>query len=120
MKVQDVARTVMKITHTTQQEIADKAGLAGQGTVGMYLNSKSMRVDSLLTILNNCGYELIARSVDGSNPEFVIGEESEHKSAAGMVEEDRLREMIQTMIAEEIGKAPTQDVKRKGVRKNAV
>lgn len=103
MKVQDVARSVMKITKTTQHDIAEKAGLAGQGTIGMYLNSKSMRVDSLLTILNGCGYELIARDVNGSLPEFVIGEEavqSDRKSE----EEEKLREMIRAIVREELGK----------------
>ena len=74
MTVQEVARGVMKVTGTSQTEVANRAGLTGQSTVSMYLQSKSMRVENLLTILNACGYELVARSADGRLPEFVIGE----------------------------------------------
>lgn len=74
MTVQEVARLVMKASGVTQKDIADRAGLASQSTVAMFLQSKSMRVESLLLILNNCGYELVARRADGVGPEYVIGD----------------------------------------------
>lgn len=102
MTVHEVAKNVMKITGTTQQRIADMAGLAGQGTVGMYLQSKSMRVEALLTILNCCGYELVARDPNGKYPEFVIGEEQK-KTATAPVGND-MEAMVRKIVAEEIGR----------------
>jgi len=100
--VQEVAKAVMKTTGITQQKIAEMAGLAGQGTIGMYLNSKSMRVDSLLTILNACGYELVARSGDGQGPEYVIGENVSERYKKS--EDDRIAELVRKAVAEELAK----------------
>lgn len=101
MTLHEVAKSVMKITGTTQQKIADKAGLAGQGTVGMYLQSKSMRVDALLTILNGCGYDLVARDPNGKYPEFVIGESQRSVSTAqsGSDIESIVRKIVDEEIA---------------------
>ena len=106
MTVQEVAKNVMWRTKTTQQNISDKAGLSGQGAVAMYLKSKSMRVEALLTILNACGYELVARDPKGQYPEYVIGDEIApvKEEKAEKSEDDRLREMIREVLAEEIGK----------------
>ena len=105
MTVHEVAKNVMKITGTTQQRIADEAGLAGQGTVGMYLQSKSMRVEALLTILNGCGYELVARDPNGKYPEFVIGEEQ--KRAVANAGEKDMEAMVRKIVAEELRKMGT-------------
>ena len=112
MTVQEVAKSVMKVTGTTQRKLAEEAGLSGQGAVSMYLRSKSMRVEALLMMLNTCGYELVARDKHGRLPEFVIGDDN--KACAGSdteaarvkeeSEEDKLRAMIRKMIAEEMGK----------------
>ena len=101
MTVQEVAKSVMKITGTTQQEIAERNGLAGQSSVGTFLRSKSMRVDNLLMILNTCGYELVARSADGSHPDFVIGEKlSVDVSDQTNSDDARLNEMVKKAVAE--------------------
>lgn len=102
MTVQEAAKSVMKITNTTQQQIAERAGLAGQGTIGMYLHSKSMRVEALITILSGCGYELVARDPSGRYPEFVIGEETntQRKPAS----DSNMEDMIRKIVAEEVQK----------------
>lgn len=74
MTAQEVAKHVMKNASLTQTDVAIACGLAGQSSIGTLLRSKSMRVDSLLLILNACGYELVVRSADGEKPEYVIGE----------------------------------------------
>ena len=104
MTLHEVAKSVMKITGTTQQQIAEKAGLAGQGTVGMYLQSKSMRVDALLTILNGCGYDLVARDPNGKYPEFVIGESqrNEVNTKNGNDIESIVRKIVDEEIARRI------------------
>ena len=102
MTVQEVAKAVMRATHMTQAQVAEKAGLGSQGTVGMYLNSKSMQVQSLLNILNSCGYELVARSGNGEGPEFVIGENLSEKHR--QTEDDRIAELVRKAVAEELAK----------------
>ena len=114
MTVQEVARSVMKVTQTTQKEVSERAGLSGQGAISMLLQSKSMRVEGFLQILNACGYELVARSADGRTPEYVVGEalraeyEAEHVAeleAEQKAEEDeRFAEMIRKAVSEEIAK----------------
>lgn len=119
MTVQEVAKSVMKITNTSQREVAEKNHLSGQGAVAMFLRSKSMQVDNLLKILNTCGYELVARSVNGEYPEFVIGSELSGNQPAPVEKvrsdvqssvqsnvqsdvEKTMREMIRKMVAEEV------------------
>lgn len=98
MTVQEVCKAVMKTTGNRLQDVAEKIGVSGAGTIGMYLKSKSMQVNSLLAILNACGYELIARSADGSHPEFVIGE---HLSAkVKEAEDERIAEMVRQAVAD--------------------
>ena len=96
MTVQEVAKCVMRVTGMSQTEVAKKAGLTGQSTISMFLQSKHMRVDSLLSILNACGYELIARSVDGEHPEYVIGEDVVRESA----NQERINEMVKKAVAD--------------------
>lgn len=96
MTVQEVAKSVMKVSGRTQKDVSDKAGLSGQGAVSMMLRSKSMRVDSLLTILNACGYELVARSVDPGMPEFVIGDVLRSQETLG----DAIKRIVDDRIAE--------------------
>lgn len=100
MTEQEVAKNVMRVTRTTQADIAERMGLAGQSTVSMYLRGKSMRVDSLLTMLNACGYELVARDTNGKYPEFVIGDHPVRKQAEN--DPDGLREMVRSLLAEEL------------------
>lgn len=106
MTVQEVARDVMKLTGTTQQEIAERNGLAGQSSVGTFLRSKSMRVDNLLMILNTCGYELIARSADGKHPDFVIGEKlSANVDEREESNDDKLAAMVKDAVEKAVADA---------------
>ena len=107
MKVQDVVKNIIKNAGMTQATIAEKCGLAGASSVGTFFRSKSMRVDNLLMMLNTCGYELVARSVDGNGQEYIIGEEM-HKACddgdrMAITKED-LAEMIQKAVADELDK----------------
>jgi len=101
MTVQEVAKNVMAVTHTTQAEVAERAGMSGQGAVGMFLKSKSMRVESLMQILSVCGYELVARDRSGRYPEFVIGDVCTDQRRD---DDSRLRDMVRAMVAEELEK----------------
>lgn len=73
MTVQEVVKAVIKGSGLTQKDIADRNGKCGGNAISMMIKSNSMRVDNLVMILNSCGYELVARSGDGSKPEYVIG-----------------------------------------------
>ena len=108
MTVQEVVKSVIKATGMTQRRLADAAGLSGQGAVSMYLKSKSMRVEALQTMLNACGYELVARDPSGKHPEFVIGDEVRPVAAAerdASDEDERLRAMVRKILEEEMGKS---------------
>lgn len=98
MNVQEVCKAVMKTTNMRQQDVAEKIGVSGAGTIGMYLKSKSMQVNSLLAILNACGYELIARSADGQHPEFRIGDAVANDQKK--TDDERLAEMVKKAVAE--------------------
>ena len=72
MRVQDVVKQIMKENGITQQMLAEKVGKAGQSTISMILNGRSMKVENLLMILDECGYEMVFRSHDDSKPEYTI------------------------------------------------
>lgn len=100
MKVQDVARTVMRTSGITQTQLAERLGKAGPSTISMILSGRSMKVDNLLTILNECGYDLIAKSRDGVRSDYLIGDgELTQKPAKS---ETKLRDLVREMVAEEL------------------
>ena len=101
MDAKEVAKSVMKGTCTSQTDVAKKAGLAGQSNVSMYLQSKSMRVEAFTTILNCCGYELVARDPSGKLPEFVVGQELMPSKRMDV----DMAAAIRAIVAEEIAKA---------------
>ena len=101
MEAKEVAKTVMKVTGTSQTDVAKRAGLTGQSNVSMYLQSKSMRVEALTTILNSCGYELVARDPNGKLPEYVIGKEMKQTNG---IDTD-MAATIRAIVAEELEKA---------------
>lgn len=107
MKVQDAVKSIIKVSGNTQKSVSDKLGLSGQGAISMFLKSKSMRVENLLNILNACGYELVARSADGTLPEYTIGDklgsvQSVQDSGANM---SGIEEMVRRMVADELRKS---------------
>jgi hypothetical protein len=105
MTVQEVAKSVIKVTGKTQTQLAEECGFAGQSSIGTFFRSKSMRVDNLLKILNACGYELVARSGDGKHPEFVIGEKLSIPERDPM--EVKIEEMVRKAIETELGRKGT-------------
>ena len=118
MTVKQVLKAVWKVTGVTQREVAEKAGLSGQGAISMFLRSKSMRVDSMLQLLDVCDYELVVRSRSGRYPEFVVDDvevEKGKERESGVYpdereskeEADRIREIVQ----EELRKAMKSETK---------
>ena len=103
MKVNEVAKTIMKISNVTQKDLADKYGKSGQSTISMILSAKNMRIDNLLMILNECGYQLVARSVDGDRPEYIIGDEHAVCNV-GDNSRDAIKDVIRETVAEELDK----------------
>lgn len=77
MTVQEAVRTAVKAAKITQADVSDRCSMSGQGAVSSALQGKSMRAKSLILMLNACGYELVARSIDGkaSVQEIVIEDE---------------------------------------------
>ena len=59
MTGKEAMRFAMSEKHMTQQAIADKAGYARQTNVSEVLRVENARVDSLVRILNACGYDLV-------------------------------------------------------------
>ena len=126
MTVHEVAKQVMKDSKTTQQEIADAAGLASAGAVWNWLSGKSMRVDSLVKLLDRCGYDLIVRDRSGENASYRISnEEGIDVVECNMKREEEPNDMdkIRRLIADEFVKrglesGPRTRIDLKKSRKN--
>ena len=101
MRVNEVAKTIMKISNVTQKELAEKFGKSGQSTISMILQAKNMRIDNLLMILNECGYELVARSIDGERPEYIIGDETGDRTHL-QDQTDGIRKIVKSILDEEL------------------
>ena len=117
MRVQDVAKSIMKLSGVTQGDLAEKFGKAGQSTISMILNGRSMKVESLLQILDVCGYELIAKSKDGKRPEYLIGEASGEQIRSANYDEERIRAIVEEVVARKMKEYRALD--RKTAKKNA-
>jgi transcriptional regulator with XRE-family HTH domain len=105
MKVQEVCRAVIRTSGLTQKDIAERHGKSGQSTISMMFQSKSMRVEGLLMILNDCGYDLIARSRNKDLPNYVIGDETNEDYLMNEARFDRLRDIVREVVQEELKKA---------------
>ena len=56
----------------TQKEIAEKAGYARQTNVSEVLRVENARVDSLVRILNACGYDVVMVDRENDSKRYVI------------------------------------------------
>ena len=109
MMVQDILRSIIRLSGKKQQEIADELGKSSQGTISMMLQNRNMKIENIMQLLNVCGYELVARSRDGVRPEFVFGNYS--GGALDSASSDmKLREMIRVLVSEELDRRDRQTV----------
>ena len=110
MTVQEVAKKVMKDANMTQTDVAKKCG-TGQSSIGMFLKSKSMRVDSLLAILDACGFELVVRNGNGKGPEYIIdGKEGVPDVPVSV--DPAMSSAIRAIVAEELEKIAVKKNKK--------
>ena len=72
MTGKEAMRYAIKEKRMTQQEIAEKAGYARQTNVSGVLRVENARVDSLVRILNACGYDLVMVDRSDSEKKFII------------------------------------------------
>ena len=72
MTGKEAMRYAIKEKRMTQQEIAEKAGYARQTNVSGVLRVENARVDSLVRILNACGYDLVMVDRNDSEKKFII------------------------------------------------
>ena len=72
MTGKEAMRYAIKEKRMTQQEIAEKAGYARQTNVSEILRVENARVDSLVRILNACGYDLVMVDRSDSEKRFII------------------------------------------------
>ena len=72
MTGKEAMRYAIKEKRMTQQEIAEKAGYARQTNVSEVLRVENARVDSLVRILNACGYDLVMFDRNDSEKKFII------------------------------------------------
>ena len=99
MTVQEVAKQVMKDAGMTQADVAKKSGVAGQSTIAMFMKSKAMRVDSLLIILDACGYELVVRDKADHDREYLLdGKEG----VRGNQEDGKIERMVKELVKAEL------------------
>lgn len=57
----DIIRKCIKERQWTQQDLAEAMGYSSQGSVGQMLSRPSMRVDTLVKVLDILGYDLIVK-----------------------------------------------------------
>lgn len=103
MTIQEVIRAAMRSAGMTQKEVAEAIGGYGQSKVSMALKSNSMRTDTAVTLLNACGFELVAIGSHGER--FVIGDETqsaEQRNTAGQFGEMTLNEIVRGVVQEEL------------------
>lgn len=103
MRAQDIIRSVIRVSGKTQQQLAEELGKASQGTISMMLQNRNMRIDNIVTLLNACDYEVVARSRDGARPEFVFGNNPDGMSN-GIPSDMKLKELIRKVVNEELAK----------------
>lgn len=113
MKVQSVVRNVMKSRKMSQADVATACGMKGQSSIAMMLQGKSMRVDSLLRVLNACGYDLVVLDRGGKQKPMKVTDEDEANDElmTEMVSEESngLRELIASIVREELNRGVTLD-----------
>ena len=79
MIAKEVIKAVMELRHWNQSKLAEEAGFKGQSNITGFLNrNSSMRVDSLVQMVEAMGCEVIVRDKMGSKQEWRItdGKES--------------------------------------------
>lgn len=108
MKVQSVVRNVMKSRGMSQADVATACGMKGQSSIAMMLQGKSMRVDSLLRVLEVCGYDLVVLDRGGKLMPMTVTDEdeAEETDATKFVPEESkgLRELITEIVREELNR----------------
>lgn len=69
---------LMALSHVTYKELSKRMGSSNEGNLYNSLNkSKNIYVKSLLKILDAMEYDLVIRSRDGSNAEYIIRDDQE-------------------------------------------
>jgi len=104
MTVQEVAKKVMKDKSVRQVDIAERYATK-QPSVAMWFQSDSMRVDSLLKILDACGYDLIVVDRDGDHPSYRVSNESGEDIVSVAVEKKTDAMDYAAMIAKAVDSA---------------
>lgn len=66
MKLNEAIRNVIKMCNKTQNEVATDIG-SSQGALATMLMRNNMQVQTLITIADNLGYELVLRPKSGTN-----------------------------------------------------
>ena len=60
MKMSDAIKAAMKVTHTTQSQLAERIGLAaGQSGIARRLHMDNISVNVVLEMLDAIGYEMV-------------------------------------------------------------
>ena len=78
MNHSDAVKAVLKCVGRTEEQLTAEFGFRSNRTISMRINRKSARLDSILEILDACGYEMVAMPKSGLRlPEdtFVLCEE---------------------------------------------
>ena len=102
MTVKEAIKAAMKSKKITQTDLADRVG-TGQSNLSMYIKSGTgMRLENLMKIVNACGFDVVLRDREDSSRMYVIGDESDSNTEAGV------EKMVRRIVAEELAKqAPT-------------
>ena len=89
MTEREVMRDVMKVRGWSQQKLAEEAGFKSQSNITAILNAntKGVRMDTFLRVLDAMGCELVVRDKMGTKKEWLITSSQEQAERIPTTEE---------------------------------
>lgn len=92
MNEKQVIREVLALRGWSQQKLAEEAGFKRQSNIGGLLkeDSKGIRVDTLIKVLDAMGCEIIIKDKMGSKKEWVLTTQQPEPAAPKSLEEQLL------------------------------
>lgn len=101
MEIAEAIKKMFKSKKLTQAEVAEKIGKA-QGNISMYLrNAKGLRIDSLMSMADACGYDVVLVDRERQCESIVLGDSEQTLNVQSEAHMNELFEMFKKWYAEE-------------------
>ena len=105
MRLSEAVKKAVKSKKITQAELGSRIGVT-QGGIAMYLRRElNIQVESLLKMVNACGYDLVLVDRDDTKNAFVIGNNDEIGELKDADFDERVRKLIDAELDKRIGES---------------